>query len=145
MWLSQVEIIPLHILLLFLKRHSAELPLRVQLIHCMCCIDVSGICLHLYVSSTYLTALQLFGQIKYMYVTKYYSRDCHMCTCTVFHPFTLRYTTYAQSTVYREIFEGGNLHEFCSFVDVHEIFSAKFGGVASFGAAQASNPQVFSP
>ena len=33
--------------------------------------------------------------------------------------------------------------EFRGFVAIHEVFSTKFGDVASFGATQASNPWKF--
>ena len=42
-------------------------------------------------------------------------------------------------------FEGENFRKFYGFVAIHESFLAKFGGMTSFGAAQVSNLQKFSP
>ena len=51
------------------------------------------------------------------------------------------------SNIYRIAgnFRGRKLCEFRVFVTIREVFSVKFGGVASFGAAKASNLQKFSP
>ena len=49
------------------------------------------------------------------------------------------------ATVKRETFEGENFREFAVLWPFVKVFSAKFGGVASFGAARASNLRTFSP
>ena len=48
-------------------------------------------------------------------------------------------------TVERETSEGETFPEFRGFGAIREVFSAKFGGVAFFGAAKVSNSRKFSP
>ena len=43
-----------------------------------------------------------------------------------------------------KIFEGENFNKFCNLWSLVKVFSTKFGGVASFGTAKASNPRTFS-
>ena len=68
-----------------------------------------------------------------------------MCICTVFRPFTLKsigYTTYAQSTVYTgKLSREKTFANFAVLWLFTKVCSAKFGSVASFSAAQASNLQ----
>ena len=49
----------------------------------------------------------------------------------------------ARNTVQQETFEGEDLREFRGFVAVRESFLREIWGVASFGTAQASNPESF--
>ena len=51
---------------------------------------------------------------------------------------------FTRDTVWQETFKGKDFHKFHGFVAVCESFFPKFGGMASFGTAKASNLQKFS-